>query len=456
MDIASYYLNSPIFLAITQNEDFKSITIEELLLSEHAQYLRDDSDIKDENDFIFVLACLTYWGLNKIPFIVYNYINKKLSMNYNNLLNNYIDIISTDFNDKINKYVKYYNSSTISCYDYSYYDNKFFIGIKEDGYLFGIDSNYQKLEYFYGKPNKFKIPYGKFKEIISNNSISIGIREDKTIVIWGDKKNHSDRYNDEIYTPNDKFNKVVINNGAFIGIKEDGYLVSWDINELKQSPTGRFKEIVCNSYQSYAMGIRENGTLIEWRIISSKNLNSELPGYGIPSYGFPGNGNINNKFIKIACGSQHYVALRENGNVVTWGSNNEEARNDSPEGKFVDISCGYYHSVGIKEDGTIVTWGSNTYNQRYKSPKGKFIQVSCGTFHSAGINRKGNLVIWGDDYRGQMMNQIKDPNLYKNYIRVFCSDDNTVGVKEDGTLTFWTFSNNIERNYPTEKMLTYN
>jgi hypothetical protein len=33
-------------------KNFKSITIDELLESQHAEYLRDDSEIKDNDDFI--------------------------------------------------------------------------------------------------------------------------------------------------------------------------------------------------------------------------------------------------------------------------------------------------------------------------------------------------------------------------------------------------------------------
>jgi hypothetical protein len=52
MNIALYYLESPVFLRMTKNENFKSITLEELLESEHVEYLRDDSEIKDNDDFI--------------------------------------------------------------------------------------------------------------------------------------------------------------------------------------------------------------------------------------------------------------------------------------------------------------------------------------------------------------------------------------------------------------------
>jgi hypothetical protein len=74
--IASYYLESPVFLTMTQSEKIKTITLEELLLTDHAQYLRDDSRIEDIDEFIFVLACLTYWNVDKLPSIIYDYIEK--------------------------------------------------------------------------------------------------------------------------------------------------------------------------------------------------------------------------------------------------------------------------------------------------------------------------------------------------------------------------------------------
>ena len=33
------------------------------------------------------------------------------------------------------------------------------------------------------------------------------------------------------------------------------------------------------------------------------------------------------------------------------------------------IACGAYHSVAIKEDGSVVTWGSNTSEQRDNCPE---------------------------------------------------------------------------------------
>jgi hypothetical protein len=132
MNIAPYYLDSPIFLAITQNENFKSITIEELFKSKHTEYLRDDSEIIDDGDFIFVLSCLTYWGVEKLPKIIYDYIDKNL---FNINIENYNDMISSELIENIHIYIK--------------------------------------------------IKFTKPKSIVCSMNYSVAIKEDRTLISWG-------------------------------------------------------------------------------------------------------------------------------------------------------------------------------------------------------------------------------------------------------------------------------
>ena len=85
------------------------------------------------------------------------------------------------------------------------------------------------------------------------------------------------------------------------------------------------------------------------------------------------------KIIKIACGENHVVALRNNGDVYTWGGTEHGClgRRVCPrrlfqylrpmsviKQKIADIYCGYHHSFAVqKDDTTIQTWGWNSHGQ---------------------------------------------------------------------------------------------
>ncbi|XP_043262293.1 probable E3 ubiquitin-protein ligase HERC4 [Colletes gigas] len=82
--------------------------------------------------------------------------------------------------------------------------------------------------------------------------------------------------------------------------------------------------------------------------------------------------------VQIACGAKHTLALTNNGELYSWGSNNKgQLGLDSHiitriKPKLVSslvgvpiafIACGWYHSIAISKSGAIFGWGKNTFGQ---------------------------------------------------------------------------------------------
>jgi len=65
--------------------------------------------------------------------------------------------------------------------------------------------------------------------------------------------------------------------------------------------------------------------------------------------------------VSVAASSYHNLALKNDGTVVTWGS---EATN-VPTGltNVVAIACASSQSMALKQNGTVVVWGNNQYGQ---------------------------------------------------------------------------------------------
>lgn len=86
---------------MSSSDNFKNLSIE-LIIESNKNKLRDDSPIKNLNDLIYTLHYLTFWSVDFLPKIIYDYIDLNLFEIYE-----YIeDYISNNFIDKIKIYVE--------------------------------------------------------------------------------------------------------------------------------------------------------------------------------------------------------------------------------------------------------------------------------------------------------------------------------------------------------------
>ena len=68
--------------------------------------------------------------------------------------------------------------------------------------------------------------------------------------------------------------------------------------------------------------------------------------------------------IALAAGELHSLAVREDGTVVAWGTNNFGQTN-IPSGlsNVIAVAAGSAHNLALKENGTVVAWGTNDLGQ---------------------------------------------------------------------------------------------
>lgn len=128
----------------------------------------------------------------------------------------------------------------------------------------------------------------------------------------------------------------------------------------------------------------------------------------------------------VAAGRNHVMALKADGSVWSWGSNNWGMLGDpsfagsrrATPGQVpgltdvVAISGGGQHSLALKRDGTIWSWGQNTWGQLgdgTSTDRNAPVQVSqttgltnavaiaAGVTHSVALANDGSVWIWGLD-----------------------------------------------------------
>ncbi|WP_294818225.1 T9SS type A sorting domain-containing protein [uncultured Flavobacterium sp.] len=173
-------------------------------------------------------------------------------------------------------------------------------------------------------------------------------------------------------------------------------------------------------------------------------------------------------FEKVASGFDHNLAIKQDGTLWSWGSNDAYQLGDpSIEGSdypmqihssgWTDIAGGANHSLGIK-DGKLYSWGNDQYEQlgngsnvgqHYPQQIGadtNWKQVTAGMWHSAAIKTDGTLWTWGSNWYGSLglgwdvTYEAPAPQQVgtdTNWKYVSGTYTHCVAVKTDGTLWAW-------------------
>lgn len=167
---------------------------------------------------------------------------------------------------------------------------------------------------------------------------------------------------------------------------------------------------------SFTTAVRPDGTLWHW----GSRINAAAPYYQ-PQ-------NVGSGFSKVAMGYAHALALGQDGSVWTWGWQNTagqlgRAVQATPSGNdaqtpvqvmtgVAQIAAGFQSSYALKTDGTLWAWGSNDKGQLGDGTTtsraapvqipGLYTYISAGDNHVAATKANGTLWTWGYNNFGQL------------------------------------------------------
>jgi alpha-tubulin suppressor-like RCC1 family protein len=98
----------------------------------------------------------------------------------------------------------------------------------------------------------------------------------------------------------------------------------------------------------------------------------------------------NDRFVSVAAGNNHFLAMRADGSVAGWGLD-VLGSTHAPSGvRFTAIAAGVGYSIGIDDHGTIKQWGDPAGGIG-SVPTGRFVAIGAGARHAAALRYEGKV-----------------------------------------------------------------
>ncbi|MBQ3104543.1 MAG: ABC transporter permease subunit [Lachnospiraceae bacterium] len=189
----------------------------------------------------------------------------------------------------------------------------------------------------------------KIKQIEAGYQFSAAVTEDGQLFLWGNSNmadvNLRREYEGQV-------EKVALTTYSYIALLKDGSVVYGGLqkNAFSDVPQEVASGIVdISSTGSTVAAIDKEGKITVWGNVSYGE--DEIPA-------------MDSKPVKIYGGLNHYTALLENGDVVTWGSDVHNVSSipaSVHQEKITQIFSGFYQNYALTESGEIETWGLKGY-----------------------------------------------------------------------------------------------
>ena len=142
-----------------------------------------------------------------------------------------------------------------------------------------------------------------------------------------------------------------------------------------------------------------------------------------------------NNIQQIATGDHWIVALKENGDLISWGERGFKEFSPPNIHNVVKVVACNDNYLALLSDGTVRGWGYSPVFRIKDMPsavsESQIEDISVGTKHAVVLTRKGRVIIWGDE------GNIKFPKIDSKIVSIKAFGDSNLALQENGKLLYW-------------------
>jgi alpha-tubulin suppressor-like RCC1 family protein len=257
------------------------------------------------------------------------------------------------------------------------------------------------------RPEPVKVGIGGVKAIAAGKDHSLALKSDGTVWAWGSNA-YGQLGEGSLNYPGsavpllvDGLNdiKAISTGGSHcLALKGDGTVWAWGenshgilgdgTNESRFVPVrSKLSDVKAfDAGTSHALAVKSDGNVWAWGYDYMGQLGTggvSLNDLGRVSFG-PEADNYNPDIVRgvsditaVAAGGSHSIALKNDGTVWAWGSNEDGQLGQGATGlddqtspvqvQGLDgataVAAGQYHTLALKDDGSVWAWGSNEHGQ---------------------------------------------------------------------------------------------
>jgi alpha-tubulin suppressor-like RCC1 family protein len=247
----------------------------------------------------------------------------------------------------------------------------------------------------------------------------------------------------------------------------------------------------------HTVAIRQDGSLWAWGRNNVGQLGytaSETCGSD-PCQTYPRRVGSDYDWVAVTAGSQHNIALKEDGTLWAWGWNEygtlglgnlgttDTTDRSVPtqigfESDWAAIEAGYQHTLALKEDGSLHAWGRNHLGQLgYTASQAcnfsdcqsypwmvgtdyDWVLISGGEYFSTAVKSGGQMYAWGNNDWGQLgmgdttIRYTPTPGLLGNVVSISAGKEFAVALTTTGLFYSWGINTNGQLGYTSTDTCT--
>jgi alpha-tubulin suppressor-like RCC1 family protein len=248
--------------------------------------------------------------------------------------------------------------------------------------------------------------------------------------------------------------------------------------------------IPCTSHAGHSMALLSDGTVLGWGHDNSGQVGDgvalPVPAltnvdvlHPVPVVGLGTGSGI----VAIAAGASHSLALRSDGEVLSWGNNKsgelgtggtlpgtdastpQSVLAASVTDPVVAIAAGDGFSVALKKDGSVWTWGNNASGQLGRdtttgdpatpavvtqipaNPTNPVIAISAGSAFVVALRKNNAVYAWGNNTSGELGNGLTTDSLtpvsvfglgpLSGVTAIAAGSAHVIALRSSGTVLVW-------------------